>query len=123
MKLPKEYFDQIRQLSLKAMAWMEAHPGVQAKVQFNYPDGVFLAAVPKDAIDHKYVTADSAGMDLLKAMGALDDDIKGPSISMIRFALEYMEEIKKEAATNGNTRRKNKPPKSNRRDHGGPEEV
>jgi hypothetical protein len=115
IQLPKEYFDQIRNLSHKAMDWMAAHPGVEAKIQFNYPNGVFLAAVPQDAIEQKYVTADEAGTELLKAMGAFEDDAQGPSISMIRFALEYMEQIKKEDSNN-EKRSKNKPPESGRRD-------
>lgn len=123
MKMPKEWFAAIRECSLKASQWIEDHPGMSAKVQFNYPEGVFLSAVPQDAIEHKYVTVDEAGMDLLKAMGAFDEQRDSPSISIIRFALEYMEEIKKEAATNGDTRQSDGPPEGGRRDHGDSEEA
>lgn len=113
MKMPKDWFNAIRKCSIKASKWIEEHPGVDAKVQFNYPEGVFLAALPQDAIEQKYVTVDEAGMDLLKAMGAFDERNDAPSISMVRFALEYMEEIKKETATDGDTRQSDGPPEGN----------
>lgn len=104
MKMPQDWYNSIRECSLKAAQWIRDHPGIEAKVQFNYPEGVFLSALPHDAIDQKFVTVDGAGMDLLKAMGAFDERKDAPSISMIRFALEYMEEIRKEAAADGDTR-------------------
>jgi hypothetical protein len=99
----KAYYEAIAVCSRKARKWMEEHPGVEAKVQFNYPDNTFLSAVPEDAVSKGYVTVNEAGALLMQAMGAFDNDPKAPSISMIRYALEYLEDIKKEDEKDGIT--------------------
>jgi hypothetical protein len=48
MKLPPEYYTAIKECSRKARKWIDEHPGVDAKVQFNYPDRTFLSAVPSE---------------------------------------------------------------------------
>lgn len=103
--LPKDYYEGIAKASRLARAWMEANPEKDAKVQFNYPHGVFLSAVPQDAIEHHFVTVNEHGRELLEAMGAFSEEKDSPSISMLRFAIEHIEEIRKEDEKRGNTRR------------------
>lgn len=97
MKFDKDYYDAIANLSRIARQWIADHPDKEdAKIQFNYPQGVFLAAVPQDALEHGYVSANDSGRELMTAMGAFTDAKDSPSISMIRYALEFMEEIREE---------------------------
>jgi hypothetical protein len=104
MKMDKDYYDAIANISRVARKWIEDNPDKEdAKVQFNYPMGVFLSAVPQDAIEHGMVSVNDAGRELLTAMGAFSDAKDSPSISMIRFALEFMEDIRKEDDKNGTT--------------------
>lgn len=102
MKLDKDYYDAIGRISRIARKWIEDNPDKEdAKVQFNYPQGVFLAAVPQDAIEQGFVSVNDSGRELLTAMGAFSEEKDSPSIAMIRFALEFLEDIRKEDEKHG----------------------
>lgn len=96
MKMSKDYFDEIARISRLARQWIKDHPGSDAAVQFNYPEDTMLAAVIPDAVEAKLVSYNADGEALLRAMGAFEKCFNMPSTSMCRYALEYLEDIKKE---------------------------
>lgn len=83
----KRYADMCDSMAKKAKEWRAAHPNADVKIQWNWPDGCAVIAVISDAIEHKLVTVNDDGLDLLKSMapwGVYEE----PSVLMCRVVIE-----------------------------------
>lgn len=91
MKLPctPKYAEAIRQLAVKAQAWMKANPGKNAKIQFNVPPTVGLTMVFEEAEQMKFIVVNDEGRELYAAMIAgLELPRQEPTVNMVRIALD-----------------------------------
>lgn len=86
-----EYIEAIRQLALKARAWVKAHPEARPKVQFNYLAAGQVIATWTQAVEHHYVSLNDDGRALVAAMNEGIPDELESTPTMIRCALGIME--------------------------------
>jgi hypothetical protein len=91
-----QYFDHIRDLSRLARKFIEDNPGCDAKVQFNYPEGVMVIGTMESPLAKKFVTYNEDGRRMLEAMGAFEESKNQPTVFMVRAAITYMDEIEEE---------------------------
>jgi len=90
----RRYGAQIATMALNAAAWLQAHPGVEVKVQFNYPPEVFLVQPISQALELHSVVANEAGLELIKALWPAAGPIwlaagrDEPTVAMVRMAIE-----------------------------------
>lgn len=83
----KNWTEQVKKMSENAKAWRKANPGRDAKVQFNYPRNIMVVAPISVAIKKKYVSADIAGLELIRSLWRQDDKTE-PTVFMVRMAIE-----------------------------------
>lgn len=86
-EFPPEYIAQLDTMLARRKAWTQANPDKVAQVQFNFPKQVCIVAPIDDAIQHKFVTTNEAGLDLIKALWPWED-MNIPTVLMVRAVLE-----------------------------------
>jgi len=84
----EEYVQQIQSMVAKARKWLDEHPGVDAKVQFNFPRNVMMIAEVGRAIKNGVVTANESGKELIAAICEGIDPDKEPTVLMLRLTIE-----------------------------------
>lgn len=93
----KMYLDKIRALSRKARQFIVDNPESDAQIKWLQRDKTLVVGTTQDMINHDLVTINDEGRRLLEAMGAFSgSDFDIPTANMVRAALEYMEDIRKE---------------------------
>lgn len=88
-KMMKEYEKQIETMAERAAAWRAANPSKVVKIQFNYQRAVFVVSPISSAIEKHLLSADDAGIELIKTMWPWDDPLE-PTVAMVRIALEMV---------------------------------
>lgn len=84
----KQYSEQLEAMLANKRRWILENPGGEvAKVQFNYPANICLVAPISEAIKNSYVSANPAGLDLIKALWPWQDE-REPTVMMVRVVLE-----------------------------------
>lgn len=81
------YGEQLEKMADNARAWRAANPEREVKVQFNYPPGVVVIQSISEAVKKSTVSANEAGLELLKALWPWDDRSE-PTVLMVRVVLE-----------------------------------
>lgn len=74
-----------------ARAWVAAHPGTDAAIQFNWPPRVGLIAPISEAVKERFVSTNPAGLELLKAMWRWDVPSE-PTATMCRFVMDHLDD-------------------------------
>jgi hypothetical protein len=95
VKNPKQqhgWMAQIKKMSENCREWRKLNPGRDAKVQFNYPRNVMLATSISQAIKQRYVSADIAGLELIRSLWRQDDKTE-PTVFMVRMAIEMSDTV------------------------------
>lgn len=90
MNTGEKHAQQTAQMALSARRWRNNNPNRKAEIQFNFPPKVLVIGVISDALKAGLVSANEAGLELLKAMwpwGGPDE----PTVLMVRIALEFEE--------------------------------
>jgi hypothetical protein len=86
--LGQAYAQQCEAMAENARRWREANPNRETVVQFNRPPKVLIIGTISDAVKHHFVTANEAGLELIKALwpwGGRDE----PTVLMVRVVLEH----------------------------------
>lgn len=86
--LEEAYFGQLQAMHEKALEWRKANPTRKVLIQFNFPPGVFLASTISSAIEHGFVSANEAGLELIKSLWPEDSE-RGATVMMVKFVLEH----------------------------------
>lgn len=86
------YVDTIQTMIAQGRAWVKAHPDASPIVQFNYGKDVMIIGSVELIPETNYVYRDAAGAELIAAMIAGIEEEKTPSIAMLRFAFELMDD-------------------------------
>jgi hypothetical protein len=91
-EFPPGYVKSIERIAELVSQWGKDHPGVDVKVQFNYPDTVMVAGVIGDAIDNKFISVNEHGKAMIDHVVAevkreLNDT---PTAFMFRVAMEII---------------------------------
>lgn len=85
----QKYCNQIRQMALQGRAWRDAHLQTNAKVQFNWPREMMLAASPQCALETHFITVDAPGREWLDAiMKGLEEEV---TAFQVRCAFNLMD--------------------------------
>ncbi len=92
MQTEAGYIAEIQKLIGVCCQWRRDNPLSQPKVQFNYPEKVFLCATVPGALEKHFISADADGMNLLNTLMAACD---GVSVAMVRCAIEIAFENKR----------------------------
>lgn len=66
MDFSDAYVAQIRSIARRIEGWKAKNPGRNFSISFNYPPKVMLAASISEAIANHFVTADEAGLELIR---------------------------------------------------------
>lgn len=72
--------------------WLDKHPGAEIKIQFNFPQHVGVMASISEAIEKHFISADVAGLELLKSFWRWDLPSE-PTVIMCRTALNLLGKI------------------------------
>lgn len=83
----ERYELQLGKMLVRRNAWLANHPEAEVLVQFNFPRTVCVVACISDAIEKKFVSANEAGLELIKALGNWGQRDE-PSVLMVRVILE-----------------------------------
>ncbi len=89
---PVEYEAQLKTMIDNAERWRNAYPEKIVLIQFNFPPQVAVIAPISDAVKAGVVTANDAGLELLKALWPWDA-YDEPTVLMVQAVIEF-EEIK-----------------------------
>ncbi|HTD68074.1 MAG TPA: hypothetical protein VK846_16235 [Candidatus Limnocylindria bacterium] len=81
----QSYVSKIMEMQTRAREWCARNSERDVRVQFNFGAGVMVCATIKDALKNHFVTANDAGLELIKAVEGPDN---GLSVLMLRAALE-----------------------------------
>lgn len=91
MKGRDAYVEQIRQMALKARAWVARNPQAKPKVQFNFPETMGVIAPISVAIERHYIVVDTDGKALIVAMCKGLTEEREPTPTMVRIALKIID--------------------------------
>lgn len=83
-----EYEKRCDKMFENARNWRATNPGREVLIQYNYPPTVCIIQVISQAIKLKVVTANDAGLDLIKCLGPWDCADE-PTVNMVRMVLEH----------------------------------
>ncbi len=87
--LGAQYRRQLETMLANKKAWLKLHPEAEIKVQFNFPPSVCLVAPISAAIKDSYVSANEAGLDLIRALWPSHyTSRREPTVLMVRTVLE-----------------------------------
>lgn len=86
--LGESYFEQIQAMHEKALEWRKANPTREVLIQFNFPPKTFLACPISSAIEHNFVSANEAGLELIKSLAPWDCR-REPTVMMVKVAVEH----------------------------------
>ena len=93
--LGPDYQNQIIAMARGIVRWTAAHPELDAKVWFNYPENVSVVGGIDEAIAMKFVSANEAGLRMLKELWPWDRE-DCPTPTMVRIALDLAVEFKEQ---------------------------
>ena len=82
-----DYKKQLQQMLANAKRWLADNPAAEVKVQFNFPGVAFVVAPISQALDKSLVSANEAGVQLIKAMWPWNIDSE-PTVMMVRAVLD-----------------------------------
>lgn len=88
MKMPEGWEAQMDKMHENATAWRAAHPDTEVKIQFNFPDQVCLIAPISEALKHKFIVTNEAGLELIKALWPMDV-VSEATVLMVKIILEH----------------------------------
>ena len=86
-RMAKKFERQCQTMNERAQAWRKANPGKSAVIRWNFPPAVNIIGCISDALAHRLVTTNEAGLELIKALWPWGDRDE-PTILMVRMVLE-----------------------------------
>lgn len=84
-----QYLAQLASMSANGRKWLDAHPGADIKVQFNFPKEVGLIQAISQAVKTHSVSANETGLEFLKALWRWDVQSE-PTVMMCKKVIHSL---------------------------------
>jgi len=88
---PEMYEAQLNAMLANARRWRAANSEKEALIQFNFPPQVAMIAPISAAVGSGFVSANAAGLELIKALWPWDGEDEA-TVMMVRAVIEYDEQ-------------------------------